>query len=313
MKFSIIVPVYNTFNYLSSCLESILKQTYDNFEVIVVDDGSTDNSYKIMEEYSKLDKRFKKYKKKNGGVSSARNFWITKATGDYIIFVDSDDTINTKLLEVLNSKIIECDDIDLIKYNMEFIGSSKSLDTNETFNELNGEEAFLKLYTNSLFVCPVCYAYKRTFWLKNNFSYEVGRIHEDYGLTPNIVLKANKVSAIDFVGYNYYLRENSIMTDNSLEKVIKKNEDCLYHYEFLLKCSKSIKDDYERKIFVSYISYVLINRTDIIKDKKILKEYIQELNKRNIGNNLIDDTIPRKIKKLIFKISPSLFIKIFVK
>ena len=313
MKFSIIVPVFNVEKYLSSCLESILKQTYDNFEVIIVDDGSTDNSYKIIEEYSKSDKRFKKYKKKNGGVSSARNYGITKATGDYILFVDSDDTINTKLLEVLNAKIIECDSIDLIKYNMEFIGSGKNLDTNETFNELNGEDAFLKLYSNSLFVCPVCYAYKRTFWLENNFLYAVGRIHEDYGLTPNIVLKANKVSAIDFVGYNYYLRENSIMTDNSTLKVIKKNEDCLYHYDFLLKCSKVIKDDYVRKIFVSYISYVLINRTDIIKDKKILKEYIEELNKRNIGNNLIDDKITRKIKKLIFKISPSLFIKIFVK
>lgn len=313
MKFSIIVPVYNVEKYLSACLESILNQTYDNFEVIVVNDGSLDNSQEKIDKYQKDDKRIKAYVKKNGGVSSARNYGVTKSTGDYIIFVDSDDTINNKLLEVLNNKLIANEDIDLIKYNMEFIGSSKNLDTNEVFNKLDGEKAFLKLYSNSLFVCPVCYAYKRTFWLKNNFQYAEGRIHEDYGLTPIIVLKAHKVSAIDFVGYYYYLRDNSIMTDNSPEKVMKKNADCLYHFDFLLKYSESIKDAYVRKIFVSYISYVLINRTDIIRNKKVLKDYIKELKKRNIASYLIDDSLPRKIKKLIFKINPYLFIQLFVK
>lgn len=313
MKFSIIVPVYNAEKYLSSCLESILNQTYDNFEVIIVNDGSLDNSQAIIDKYKKNDKRVKAYVKKNGGVSSARNYGITKSSGDYMLFIDSDDTINNKLLEVLNKNISESVDIDLIKYNMEFIGSMKNLENNETFKELDGEKAFLKLYANSLFVCPVCYAYRRKFWLENNFQYAEGRIHEDYGLTPIIVLKAQKISAINFIGYNYYLRENSIMTDNSIEKVIKKNEDCLYHYDILLEFSKSIKDSYVKKIFVSYISYVLINRTDIIKDKKILKEYIGELKRRRIGNYLINDSLPRKIKKLIFKINPYLFIKLFVK
>ena len=119
VKFSIIVPVYNVEKYLEDCLDSILKQTYDDFEVIVVNDGSTDNSQKVIDNYAKRDNRIKAFKKKNGGVSDARNYGISKAKGEYFIFVDSDDTINDKLLEKLDKEIKKYDEIDLIKYQLQ--------------------------------------------------------------------------------------------------------------------------------------------------------------------------------------------------
>ncbi len=312
VKFSIIVPVYNVEKYLEDCLDSILKQTYDDFEVIVVNDGSTDNSQKVIDNYAKRDNRIKAFKKKNGGVSDARNYGISKAKGEYFIFVDSDDTINDKLLEKLDKEIKKYDEIDLIKYQLQMTDKEPQLEFN-TFDLLNGEEAFLELIKDDLFVSPVTYAYRLEYFRNKKFKYEVGRIHEDFGLTPLIVISANKVSAIDYVGYNYIVRENSIMTNNSNERLIKKNEDTLFFYDNMMKfIEKSNFNSYVTKIFKSYISNGLINRT-VLLDGTLLKDYVNELKIRKVGNNLIDDTLPRKIKKILFKLSPSLYIKLFVK
>ncbi len=312
VKFSIIVPVYNVEKYLEDCLDSILKQTYDDFEVIVVNDGSTDNSQKVIDNYAKRDNRIKAFKKKNGGVSDARNYGISKAKGEYFIFVDSDDTINDKLLEKLDKEIKKYDEIDLIKYQLQMTDKEPQLEFN-TFDLLNGEDAFLELIKDDLFVSPVTYAYRLEYFRNKKFKYEVGRIHEDFGLTPLIVISANKVSAIDYVGYNYIVRENSIMTNNSNERLIKKNEDTLFFYDNMMKfIEKSNFNSYVTKIFKSYISNGLINRT-VLLDGTLLKDYVNELKIRKVGNNLIDDTLPRKIKKILFKLSPSLYIKLFVK
>ena len=112
MKFSIIVPVYNVEKYLKKCLDSIIDQTYKNYEVIVVNDGSPDNSQAIIEEYKKnYPNKIKAYNKQNGGLSDARNFGLQYTTGDYVIFVDSDDYVKNDMLEVLNNNIKENEDV----------------------------------------------------------------------------------------------------------------------------------------------------------------------------------------------------------
>ena len=111
MKISIIIPVYNSKKYLRKCLTSLKKQSYKNLEIILINDGSTDNSLDICNQYKKIDKRFKVYTKKNGGTSSARNYGIKKSTGDYITFVDNDDFIN-------DNKCFE--DYDYISHNHHF-------------------------------------------------------------------------------------------------------------------------------------------------------------------------------------------------
>lgn len=103
---SVIIPVYNTESYIGVCLESLVKQTYTNFEVLMIDDGSTDNSGRICQEYTESDSRFHYYRKENGGVSSARNLGIEYSRGDYLTFVDSDDWVEEDFLEVLYSALI---------------------------------------------------------------------------------------------------------------------------------------------------------------------------------------------------------------
>ena len=107
---SIIIPVYNTERFIEDCIKSILLQTYSFFELILVDDGSTDNSLHICKRYEKVDKRIKVFSKQNNGVSSTRNFGLARASGDWIMFVDSDDTINPDTLQSLVEKVV-CNDM----------------------------------------------------------------------------------------------------------------------------------------------------------------------------------------------------------
>ena len=125
-KISIIIPVYNVDKYIKKCLDSIVEQTHKNLEIILIDDGSSDNSGKICDEYSKKNKRIKIFHQKNSGVSVARNKGIDNATGDYIMFVDPDDWIELNACEKLLNKIKK-DDLDILVFNFykEYIHSSE--------------------------------------------------------------------------------------------------------------------------------------------------------------------------------------------
>lgn len=311
MKFSIIVPVYNVEKYIKDCLDSILNQSYDNFEVIVVNDGSTDKSKEIVEQYK--DKRIKLYNKENTGVADTRNFGINQCTGEYFIFVDSDDTINKDLLTTLKN-VLDKEKVDLVKYQIQMIYSDGNIkyDEPETFEKINGEKAFSILLKNDLFVSPVTYAYNLEYFKKNRYEYFVGRVYEDFGLTPIIVVNAQSVKCIDFIGYNYYVRENSIMT-SSKKKMESRNRDSIDQFDRLMEMIDDINVSNEtRNLFKSYISNGMINRTQEM-DGIILKEYIKKLKARKIYKYLIDDTLIRKIKKYIFKYAPYLYIKLIVK
>ena len=118
-SFSIIIPVYNSEKYLEACISSIINQNYQNFELILVDDGSTDNSASILKKYSKLDERVKTVYKENGGVSSARNTGIDTSKNDYIIFVDSDDILEKNTLDYYNKLVNENIGVDFFQTKLE--------------------------------------------------------------------------------------------------------------------------------------------------------------------------------------------------
>lgn len=315
VKISVIVTVYNTANYLEECLNSIYKQTYKDFEVIIVNDGSTDGSQKIIDKFVKKDKRFKSYIKNNSGIADTRNFAINKVNGEYFIFVDGDDSINQELLERINN-YFQDKSIDLIKFNTKkiYMNDDRFIDENEIFDKVSGEEAFLKLFSNSLFDTVWSYAYKKSFWDKNKFLFSIGRIHEDFGLIPYVVVKAKAVSSMGYVGYNYFVRENSIMTSNSVERKKKKIEDSLFHFDNLLKMINEDKNISikTKEIFRSYIANSLINKCAIL-DGNLLKEYVKILKDKEVCQYLLSDTIGRKIKKNLFKFFPALYIRVMIK
>lgn len=314
VRFSIIVAVYNVERYIEKCLESISKQTYDNYEVLIINDGSKDGSQGIIDKFVKKDRHFKSFIKKNGGLSDARNYGVKKAKGDYLLFVDGDDTINSDLLKSIDD-CLSIALVDLVRFGISkvFDDGSFEKDVCDQIINTSGVSVFPSLLKHPFFVTAVSYAYSKDFWNKNKFEYSFGRVHEDFGLTPYIVVKATSMSIIEYVGYNYYYRSDSIMGNNEMEKLRKKNIDSLYFFDLHMERIELLKiDDYSKKIYRSYIANALINRC-VLLDGKMLDDYLGELKLRKAYSYLLNDTLVRKMKKLACKLMPKLYIKFFVK
>lgn len=297
MKYSIIIPVYNVEEYLDRCLKSILNQTYSNYEVIIVNDGSPDNSDNIIKSYEKEDKRFKGYKKVNGGLSDARNYGLKYATGDYLIFIDADDYIENNYLEKVNDVLEKNKDIDVLKFKIKLVDEGENLIRMENGLNKEGVTSFDELVKLEFLEPAWSYVYKLSFWKENNFTYLKGMIHEDFGLTPEILMKANKIYYLNSYLYNYVQRNGSIMSSNNKEKLHKKAYDMLYQYDRLIK----INYNKDTKVYKSFLANALISKTNTL-DKEEQKKYKEELRKRKVIDNLIDNTLKRKIKKIIYKI-----------
>lgn len=305
-KFSLIIPAYNVEKYIKKCLDSVLNQTYNDYEIIIINDGSTDNTSKILESY-KSNKKIKIINQENKGLSNARNTGVSNAKGDYILFIDSDDFIEKELLEILNKTI---KDEDLVRFQIRILDETNKIIKEykeETFNNLNGIEAFNKLSKYNLVELAVCYAYKKDTFLKNNYKFEEKTYHEDFGLIPYIIISSKKVTSINYIGYNYLQRKNSIMNNTDYEKEIKKSNDVLKHYKNLIKWSQNIKGDLT--IYKSFIANSVILKSLNLKEKDY-KNYIKKLKEYKVYDDLLTNNKENKIKKILIKISPKLYYKI---
>lgn len=307
MKFSIIVPVYNVENYLRRCLNSIIAQTYKNFEIIIVNDGSLDNSQHIIEEYQQnYPQLIKSYIKENGGLSDARNYGISKSDGDFIVFVDSDDYIDTELLSKLNALIENSNSLDIVGYNAKIIYPEDPTRTDllvkPEFYNLDGINSIKELICGKQYFEPAwLYAFNRNFWLKNNFQFAIGKYHEDFGLIPEAIIKAQKVSSLNYIGYYYIQTNNSIMRTTNVEKINQKAFDILYHFERLYTISTEyVTDKSVQKLFNSYIANAVINQVKNLSGSA-KHTYLKEIHNKNILDLLLDDSLPRKLKKQYLK------------
>lgn len=305
MKFSIVIPVYNVEKYIDKCLESIKNQTYDNYEVIIVNDGTKDNSVKVIQKYLK-DKRFKLYEKKNGGLSDARNYGVKYVTGDYLLFVDSDDYLNKNLLK----KISKVDSYDVLKFNIKLVDEKGKILSYENKKSLNGyitlKEALEFEYSEPAW----SYVYNAKFFKKNKFKYSKGKIHEDFGLTPYILGKAEKIYYMPFYGYNYVQRPNSIV--NGSEKNVRRCNDMLYHFDHLYELIDKDDNIKHKKLLYSYLANGVILKGTILS-KRELKWYVSEINRRHLADYLLADTLKRKIKKIALKVDPYSYIRLVTK
>ena len=187
---SIIVPCYNMEKKIKKCICSIKKQSYKNFEAILIDDGSKDKTKEIIKKNIKNDKRFKYVYKKNGGVSSARNKGIEKAKGKYICFIDSDDYVEKNYLKELYKCLIENDsDVSACYFN-------RIYDKKSVINRVDNEIDLLK------FPAPWNKLYKTELFKKNNIKFPVGKWYEDLCVSSEILFKLNKVSIVNKPLYN---------------------------------------------------------------------------------------------------------------
>lgn len=225
-KLSIVVPVYNVEQYLNKCVDSILSQTFRDYELILVDDGSTDGSSLICDDYKEKDDRICVWHKKNGGLSEARNYGIEHSNGEYIAFVDSDDWIDSSMYESMMSAIVE-NDADIAVCGHRVVTVDGEVEETVVFEKpilLTGTEATIeilkdermpsfawnKLYKKSLF---------------KDIRFPQGRIYEDTAVMYRYFDMAKSVYVLNNVYYNYLRRPGSLCLSQTNEKVVKRVHD----------------------------------------------------------------------------------------
>lgn len=285
MLISVIIPVYNVESYLKECLDSVSKQTYGDFEVILINDGSTDSSLQICKQFEEQDKRFKVIDKKNEGVSIARNAGIEKASGEWISFVDSDDKINEDYLSQLFIEVEK--GIDLVFQGVKRIdrnsGSliSKTNFTREKVNVSEVEKIAVK-HEITLNGNPVAKLFKRDIIVKNGLRFnEKFTYNEDkLFIMDYIAHSKGDILFSDIINYHYFIHKGSL-TNRLLEpeEYLKPYR----HFKFILK--EQFKIDYQKSeysiLFVNFKIYLhmYINSAFILKkgeEQKYLDELTEE-------------------------------------
>ena len=311
-KISVIIPVYNTEKYVEKCLESLAKQEMKDFEVIIVNDGSTDNSENVIKNYMQSSKLNIKYlEKENGGLASARNYGVEKASGKYISFLDSDDYLEKNLFSELEKYIDK--DIDLIKFKMKKVDEKgrliEKLD-GPVFDICSGKQAYEKLCTSDKYMDPACiYLYKREFFVENNFKYKL-RYHEDFGLTSLIIVQAKTVVSTDICGYNYLQTEESLTRSKDNSKNIDRAKDMLIHYDNMLAVIDANYDLSEKtkELVKRYYTNSVVLKAGSLKGKE-KRNYIKEIKYRMMYKNIKPENLKQKIKRILLKYSISLYLK----
>ena len=314
-KISVVVPVYNTEKYVEKCLDSICNQKLNDLELIIVNDGSEDNSEAIIKKWIKNNENkvnIKYLKKENGGLSDSRNFAISYVTGKYISFIDSDDYISENLYSNLEKYIDK--NIDLIKFKMQKVDENGSILEKldgPIFEKCTGEEGYEKLCTNDKFLDPACiYLYKTEFFKQNHFEYAKGTYHEDFGLTSLIILKAKSFVSTSEDGYYYLQSNNSITRDVNYEKEIQKSKDLLKHYDNMIEKIKEYDiSEKSKNLIKRYYTNTVILKAKDLKEKD-LQNYIKQIKIRKMYKNIKPYNLKQFIKRIILRFNVKFYLKL---
>ncbi len=305
-KLSVIIPVYNGEKTLKRCIESVLKQKDEDIEIIIINDGSTDASDKIVQEYKeKNPKIISYYQKKNTGVADTRNYGIKKAKGKYILFLDADDYLDIHLYGLVKQYMEK--DIDLIKFKLQREdekGNIIETVNGPVFENKTGEEGFEELYaTDVLLDSPCVYVMKKDIFIKNKLEFKVGTEHEDFGLMPFVIVLAKRMISINFYGYHYVQVEGSITRNDSYEKTKKKAKDALKQYdEALMKIDRyKLNKKIAETLKIYYTNAILLKIETL--EKKDQKEYIKEIRKRKMTKNIKAKNIKQLLRKMILSLN----------
>ena len=265
---SIIIPVYNGSKFISRCLDSILNQTYKNTEVILINDGSTDNSLEIIKEYSNKYKNIKYIDQKNQGASIARNKGIEESKGKYLVFIDIDDYIESDYLEKLCSSI-KNKDMVVSGYNR-VVGSKtifSKIPKNTYWSAFKYTATWGKIY-NAEFI------------KKNNIKFlDDVKIGEDLFFNITVINKTNKIGILEYAGYNYYDNEESLT--NTINKTAKKrNQQMLHLLNSIDEIFKETKIDkkYIYFFYLKTIVFYLLTQRGLLSNKEYYNEYKKYFN-----------------------------------
>ena len=289
---SVIIPVYNAEKYLKKCIESVQHQTYENIEIILVDDGSKDNSLQICNEFAQKDTRISVFSKKNGGAASARNKGLDVCKGEYIYFVDCDDYIAVNTLEVMMKHLHE-KNADMVVGGYSMVDENGEIITHN--NELikwreclvSGKQFFVLNCTNEK--APLVYAWNKLYSKKifDTIRYDIGKLHEDECIFHKVCICCNSVAVIEDEVYFYLKRENSIMgTYNyySGMDIFETYLDRIFYIETEMKNSQEMQHAFGHTINVLFYSAFV---------------YSRELGFDNVNLNMQMKTLRKKVIKFI--------------
>ena len=277
---SVIIPVYNVAPYLERCLKSVMSQTYANFEVILIDDGSTDSSATICDDYANNYPQIKVYHQQNSGVSSARNLGIEKALGNFLTFIDSDDVVETDMLKcmydnaILHNVDISCCLIDVYDINgvhripqVEFCGAFEANDIKQMY--------FTNQFIKDQMYGPNHKLFSKAIIGSTRFSqFQLG---EDILFIFELLQKAKSVYISNFFGYHYMHREGSAMTSDFSSKRL----DYIYAGEKILELCKQEPSNVREKAMIWLFSQIIVTMRQIICNNQQLlyKSFIKEKTK----------------------------------
>ena len=298
---SIIIPVYKVEQYLKRCMDSILNQTYQNIEVILVNDGSPDNCPALCDEYAKIDSRVRVIHKENGGLSSARNVALNTVKGDYVFFVDSDDWIALDTLEVLNEYMEK--DYDMISFQVTYLTEEKNVEKGEK----NPKDMDVSQYIDASFLGRYDFFVTTKIFkaeVFNNVRFLEGRNYEDLEIMHRLFLNMEKVVGLDYFLYYYWKGNegaitNTITMKNIQDHYLSANE--IYHaskkyLEDRGKDASNIVAWYKVEMSQLYIDY--LKSTD--KDAELFAKIKSEIIKEKVNfNRLLKQ--PRYLKYILYK------------
>ena len=304
-KISIVVPIYNVERYLKRCVESLRDQTYKNLEIILVDDGSPDNCPTICDTFAELDDRIRVLHKKNGGLSEARNFGLKKATGDYILYVDSDDYIEKdsceKLINSMDSNVdVVVGSYREVRENKIIIKRHSNLSEKLQYS---AKEYVIKSIKNDEWYAPAWLnLYRKSFLISNKLYYKVGYYFEDIEMLPRLFLANPRVKYVDYAFYNYIIRKNSIMTSKMTAEKIQMSIDI---YNNWMRLISGVNDkQYQSYLYGILIKYYIATaRQSEFSGWKVEKLNFSFAWKYSLNNK-------EKIKIVLFNCFPKQYIKL---
>lgn len=298
MLFSIIIPIYKVQDYLAKCVDSVCNQTYRDIEIILVDDGSPDDCPLICDEYAKKDSRVKVIHKKNGGLSDARNSGLDSATGEYIIFVDSDDYIEIDACEKFSR--FAGSGYDILIGDAIVEGGICDLSHIESDQAVSGALYYkAALLKQKAPVVAWINAYRREFLTENNLKFKYGILHEDVEFTPRAFLAARSVVCTKNFFYHYMIRDDSIMRqkDQRRNAVDLYSTCCEHEVRF-----RKIEDTELQELLLDSLVKSYLSLFQGARLYKYGKGYIhKDFCLRNAY------TVKTKLKSALFNLSPRLY------
>lgn len=306
---TVVIPVYNVEKYLKRCIESILIQEWKNYDILLVDDGSTDNSPQICDDYAKAYDFISVIHKKNGGLSAARNTGISHAEGEYVYFPDSDDWIEPDTFIAL-AEVVESQKFDIISFNREFVkGEEDAIVSDSLVTQVfEGKDAFVQMLKHSYITgFANDKIYRKSLFTDNDIQFPIGKYYEDLGTNYKLFLSAKKVYATNQKYYHYLIDNPDSITQSWNEQKFSDMFEFykdIFYSDFVRSQLNQEELQTSQLYYVNGLTHILASLYKSELDKKyidITNQVKQELLKNSVSLSQMKNQ-PNKLKYILFRL-----------